>query len=203
MASRKKKRVVAITGVRTFLGARLARALEGDPNVKDIVAIDLDLTAPDVTPAIQQALRGVDTLVHAAFVASPSHDENASHELDTIGTMHVLDALSAAKTKKLIFCSTAMCYGARPENPSYLDESQPLAADGERVPRFIADKVEAERQAQLFANEHEDRIVTVLRPATVIGPTVESYATRNGSLVGGEATYSNFRQFATSARIIR
>ena len=31
----------------------------------------------------------------------------------------------------------------------------------------------------------------------------ESYVARNGALVGGEATYANFRQFQTSARIIR
>ena len=31
----------------------------------------------------------------------------------------------------------------------------------------------------------------------------ESYVARNGALVGGEASYANFRQFETSARIIR
>ena len=31
----------------------------------------------------------------------------------------------------------------------------------------------------------------------------ERYVARNGALVGGEATYANFRQFQTSARIIR
>jgi hypothetical protein len=31
----------------------------------------------------------------------------------------------------------------------------------------------------------------------------ERYDTRSGALVGGEATYANFRQFETSARIIR
>jgi hypothetical protein len=31
----------------------------------------------------------------------------------------------------------------------------------------------------------------------------ESYVARNGALVGGQATYANFRQFQTSARIIR
>jgi hypothetical protein len=31
----------------------------------------------------------------------------------------------------------------------------------------------------------------------------ESYVARNGALVGGEASYANFRQFQTSARIIR
>ena len=31
----------------------------------------------------------------------------------------------------------------------------------------------------------------------------ESYVARNGALVGGEAAYANFRQFQTSARIIR
>jgi hypothetical protein len=32
---------------------------------------------------------------------------------------------------------------------------------------------------------------------------LEGYVTRTGALVGGEATYANFRQFETSARIIR
>ena len=40
-------------------------------------------------------------------------------------------------------------------------------------------------------------------PVSVPIRMAESYVARNGALVGGEATYANFRQFQTSARIIR
>ena len=40
-------------------------------------------------------------------------------------------------------------------------------------------------------------------PAPVPIRMAESYVARTGEIVGGEATYANFRQFQTSARIIR
>jgi len=39
-------------------------------------------------------------------------------------------------------------------------------------------------------------------PAPVPIRMAERYVTRSGELVAGEATYANFRQFETSARII-
>jgi hypothetical protein len=39
-------------------------------------------------------------------------------------------------------------------------------------------------------------------PVPVPVRMAERYVTRTGALVGGEATYANFRQFETSARIV-
>lgn len=187
-----KKRSVAITGVHTFLGRRLLRELAQDPAYGKIVALDLspprmsekivyervDLSEPGADALMRDVLERekVDTILHAAFLGDPTRDEAYAHEVESIGTMYVLAAAAEAKVRKLVLCSTTMCYGADPLNPNYLTEAHPL---GHRLASpFIAGKIDAEEQVRRFAEEHPKTIVTVLRPCTVVGPTIESYATR-------------------------
>ena len=44
--------------------------------------------------------------------------------------------------------------------------------------RFIGEKLEAERQARRFAAEHPDTVVTILRAAPTLGPTIYNYLSR-------------------------
>ncbi|TMK20221.1 MAG: NAD-dependent epimerase/dehydratase family protein [Actinobacteria bacterium] len=70
---------VAVTGAAGFLGRALTPALRDDPAVDRVVAIDLqagpaahvDWRNADVrNPAIAEALRGADVVVHLAAVAA-------------------------------------------------------------------------------------------------------------------------------------
>jgi UDP-glucose 4-epimerase len=192
-APKKKRRVVAVTGVHTFLGGRLIAELAADPRYEKIVALDLsppsaptadvvfhrvDLTEPGTDALLTDIFTSekVDTVLHAAFLGDPTHDDDYAHELENIGTMYLLTAVQAAKVKKLVLCSSTMCYGADPLNPNYLSEAHPLQKGVSS--RFIEDKVAAEDQVRRFAAENPRCVVTVLRPCTVVGPTIRSYATR-------------------------
>ena len=66
--------------------------------------------------------RGVDTLVHLAFVMRPSHDRNSTRHVNTFGAISVLDACAEAAVKSIVYLSSATVYGARRDNPPLLTE---------------------------------------------------------------------------------
>src|SRR5678815_994534 len=105
----KPGRVVAVTGACTYLGGELLRRLEEDPHYARVLALDvrpppvqghkiefvnLDLTQPTVDGELATLLQRhqVDTFVHGAFLSHPTHAAEWAHELEDVGTMHVLNA---------------------------------------------------------------------------------------------------------------
>jgi UDP-glucose 4-epimerase len=193
LRARPSGRVVALTGAASFLGRNLVGVLEEDPGTARIVAIDVkspdtsgpktrmypvDLTAPASEERVAEILgaEGVDTLLHLAFLSSPTHAAAWAHELESVGTMHVLNAARRVRLRKLIVWSQTILYGAHPTNPNFLTEQHPLRADvGEP---FFADKVDAEGEVAAFAAKAKGTVVTVLRTAPIVGPTVNNYITR-------------------------
>ncbi len=182
---------VAVTGSDTFFGRALLLALEADAGVERVVALDLKAPGRDLEKAVWHRLDlihprsgeqlaellgkyQVDTLVHTAFLARPVHRGGWAHELEAIGTRHVLAAAEASSIRKLVLRSTTLTYGATASHPNYLPESAPLEGGGQST--FLADKVEAERQTSRFAQAHPDRVVTVLRFAPLLGPSADTLA---------------------------
>ena len=192
-APRGRTRVVAVTGAASFLGTNLIGLLEEDEHVDRIVAVDVkapstagpktrsyevDFTQPTTEARLAEILAAerADTVVHLAFLASPSHATAWAHELESVGTMHVLVAARHAQVRKFVMWSQTMLYGAHPNNPNFLAERHPLRSSS-REP-FFADKVEAEKEAQKFAQRSQGSVVTILRTAPILGPTVRNYLTR-------------------------
>jgi UDP-glucose 4-epimerase len=189
--------VVALTGACTFLGTELIRRLEEDRRFARIIALDvrqppslieggasktkfykIDLTTPTVDADMAEILADehVDTAVHAAFLSHPTHANEWAHELEDVGTMHVLNACAEVVLPRLLMLSTTMVYGASPKNPNFLTEGHEL--HGHRESRFINDKVRAERQVLRFAKENPSTQVAVLRFAPILGPTANNLFTR-------------------------
>lgn len=189
-----EQRVVAVTGAYSFIGAELIKRLERDRRYYKVLAIDIrkptfamsktqfhkiDLTMPtaDADLAAIWKREGVDTVVHTAFLSSPTHANAWAHELESIGTMHVLNACAETAVRKLIVWSQTVVYGAHPLNPNFLTEEHELRGHLSRS-RFVKDKVEVERQVRRFFHEHPDTIVTTLRTAATLGPRIRNFATR-------------------------
>ncbi len=186
-------RVVAVTGASSFLGQNLIGLLEEDPRIRRIVSLDvktpptagastrlydMDLTQPAAEERLAEvfAAEGVDTVAHLAFLESPTHATGWAHELESVGTMHVLNACRRARVRKLVMWSQTVLYGAHPTNPNFLTEKHPLRARREEP--FFADKIEAENDALRFGRPGKGRVVTILRTAPILGPTVDNYLTR-------------------------
>ena len=130
--------VVAITGLGTSIGRGLVeRLLARLPELR-VVGLDqrrpfrldgrvrfhrVDLTEPTADNRVAELLvrERVDAVVHAAFRTQPTPDTEFDHELETIGSLHVMNACAAAKVKRLVVASSTMLYGPRPDNPNFLD----------------------------------------------------------------------------------
>ncbi|APR87470.1 NAD-dependent epimerase/dehydratase [Minicystis rosea] len=186
-------RVVALTGAASFLGRNLVGVLEEDPSIARIVCIDIkapdtggpktrmypiDLTTPASEERVAEVIAAerVDTFLHLAFLSSPTHATAWAHELESVGTMHVLNAARQTKLRKFILWSQTILYGAHPTNPNFLTERHALRADEEQA--FFADKIAAEREVATYAAKSKGTVVTVLRTAPIVGPTVHNYVTR-------------------------
>jgi UDP-glucose 4-epimerase len=184
-------RVVAVTGTSSFIGQNLLGLLDEDPSIDRVVAIDVkapgagkktrfyevDLTQPAAEARLAEILAAehARTIVHLAFHSSPSHATAYAHELESVGTMHLLVAARQARVRKLVMGSLTLLYGAHPSNPNFIAEHHPLRAPKHEP--FFADKIEAEAELGRFA-ERSEAIVTVLRTAPILGPTVKSFLTR-------------------------
>jgi UDP-glucose 4-epimerase len=191
--SRSRARVVAVTGAASFLGTNLVGLLEEDERVERIVAVDIkapstagpktrfydvDFTQPTTEARLAEILAAerADTVVHLAFLSSPSYATAWAHELESVGTMHVLVAARHAQIRKFVMWSQTLLYGAHPSNPNFLSERHPLRAP-KREP-FFGDKLGAENEASRFAQRAQGSVVTILRLAPILGPTVHNYLTR-------------------------
>lgn len=197
MAPKKNKhksgRTVAIIGARGFLGKSALKYLETKRNGSRVIAIDykkpsltlkktkfyklnLTETMADVSLAKILKQEQVDTLIHTACPRSPLNNEALNHEITAIGSYYIFNACQAAGVKKVVMASTADVYGAFATNPNFLTENMPAKAY--RQSKFLADKIDAEKQALKFARKNPDACLTILRPCTILGPTINSYKTR-------------------------
>ncbi|HEY4219963.1 MAG TPA: NAD-dependent epimerase/dehydratase family protein, partial [Myxococcota bacterium] len=146
------KRVVAVTGAFGSLGRRVVALLEADDSIDRVVALDVRGAAPglgaddDIKAFLQQHQKlsahaldlteaGADrelgdilvaeragSIIHLAFLSTPTHALEMAHELETIGTLYVLNAAAFAHVGSIVSLSSSMCYGAHPDNPAWIVE---------------------------------------------------------------------------------
>ena len=186
---------VAVTGTSRFLGAELARrlaargvrvlALGPRPPGHSESSIEfhrLDLLDADAPGQLAELLRkeGVEALAHTAFRSEPGADLARDRELDVLGSLRVAEACANARVGRLVVASTTMVYGARPDNPNFLDESHPRRARPEV--HAVADRIEMEEELERLGRERPSLELCVLRSAWVLGPRSASPVARYFSL---------------------
>jgi UDP-glucose 4-epimerase len=184
---------VAVTGASSYLGARILRRLAQARGPDAVVVVDVkappaalpgvrhrlvDLTLPAADRVLVDVFREerVETVVHAAFFTDPHRDASEAHELESIGTLHLMAACAAAGVRHVVQRSFTAVYGARGQNPSFLTEDhRPRPDEGFA---WVRDKLEAEEHARAFALRYPRVRVTVLRLATLLGQGLFTFYTR-------------------------
>lgn len=179
---------VGVVGASGVIGRALVARLAADPAVTRLVGVDLaepqmppgrlEFSACDVRdPQLERRLEGLDAIVHLSRADPLRHTAETRHDLVVNGTGAVLAAAERTGARAVVHLSTAMVYGARPDNPVPLTEESPLRADPAFSVAYQA--LLAEELVAGFVERNPTVAVAVLRPCTVLGPGIDSFVTRH------------------------
>jgi UDP-glucose 4-epimerase len=181
-------RVVLVTGVARYLGARFAKLLSEDPAAPRVVGVDVipptfdlgrcefvqaDIRQPVAADVI--ADHHVDTVVHMNVLATPKDAGGRvpQKEINVIGTMQLLAACQrATSVRRLVVKSSTTVYGASSRDPVMFTED--MAPKVQPRSGYAKDSIEVEGYVRGFARRRPDVGLTTLRFANFIGPTVRT-----------------------------
>ena len=104
------------------------------------------------------SLAEVESVVHLAF----------SEDSDQKNLIGLLELATEAEISRLVIVSSAMVYGAWPNNSIPLSEDAAVRPNPEST--FAVHQADAERTALEWADLNPDRQVTILRPTAVASP---------------------------------
>jgi UDP-glucose 4-epimerase len=179
--------VVAVTGVGSYWGGRLAGRLLKESTVK-VIGLDvktpaaeipgLDFIQADVrSPLLVDLLRAeeVAALCHLDFLSLTERSETA-FEHNVMGTMEVLGACAEAGVGRIVIRSSTAVYGAHPDNSAFLTEETELR--GSHRYGYTHDELEIEAFCSGFRGQWPDVALTVLRFANIIGPGADTPMTQ-------------------------
>ena len=115
--------------------------------------------------------------MHTDLDLAPGSDRSTRRTFNVRGVQTVLTAAAAGRVSRVILVTSAMVYGARPDNPVPLPESAPLAADLDGS--VVGDLLEIEDLARRSPRTNPGMTITVVRPAALVGPGVDTFVTRH------------------------
>ena len=138
--------VIAVSGVDGALRRRIVDALE--------TVVDRVVTFDPSNENERAEFSTVETVVHLAFV----EDLNQT-------AFHTVLEQPSGNLKKVVLVSSAMVYGAWPNNAIPLSEDAPVRPNPETS--FAVHQADAERKLMEWSDESTSREIAILRPAAV------------------------------------
>jgi len=178
--------VVAVTGAAHDLGLALTARLAQSDRFSRVVAIDDrrgDLTGViwrvvDIRdPALVGRLSGIDVIVHTDLDLAAGSDSRARRAYNVRGAQTVLTAAAAGGVRRVVLITSAMVYGAKPDNPVPIAEDAPLNADPDGS--VVGDFMEIEQLAERSPRTNPGMAITVVRPAALVGEGIDTLITRH------------------------
>ena len=182
-------RRILITGVSRFWGAELARRLEADPSVEQIVAVDTegpirqlartDFVRADIRHSLVGKLirgLGIDTVVHSGLIVDPQQAGGPDGARDQRHRHHEpASPRAAARTARCAgwWSSRAPpCTAASPTTPP--SGRRTCAGAAPARDGFTRDLDEVESYVREYEVRHPDVAVTLLRFGNVLGDVLDS-----------------------------
>lgn len=171
-------RVVLVTGVGRYLGARVAARLSDDRSIARIIGVDT--TPPETSDALGRAEfvradiahRFIARLLDQAGVDAVVHTDPGA------GSIGLLAACERSRgLTRFVATTSTEVYGASRHDPAVFTEATGAARD---LPtEFGRASAQTEVAVRAFARRRPDVVVTTLRLASaVVGPTADSWFTR-------------------------
>lgn len=170
---------VLITGGAGFIGSHIVQHFQGKCDVRvldnlrsgyrhNLNGFDCELLEGSILdrPLVKKAMQGVDYVFHlAAMISVPESMQKPVEctEINTIGTLIVLEEAALAGVKKMTFSTSAAIYGNNPVTPK-VETMLP-----EPMSPYAVSKLDGEYYCSLFTTEN--RLPTAcLRYFNVFGP---------------------------------
>jgi nucleoside-diphosphate-sugar epimerase len=192
---------VVVTGATGNVGTAVVAALAADPAVSEVIGIARRV--PEVRPAktryvegdvaeddLVPHLRGVDALVHLAWMFQPTHQPQVTWQANAVGSARLFEAAAAAGVGAIVYASSVGAYspGQGRVDESWPTHSLPTAGYGR-------EKAYVERVLDAFEAHHRGIRVVRLRPAFIfqhaaateqrrifVGPFLPNSVLRRGRL---------------------
>jgi nucleoside-diphosphate-sugar epimerase len=180
---------LGVTGAAGDLGTALLRAAVAEPQIDEVIAIDVRpprlehekvraVTMDVRDKSLADVVRGCDAVAHTAFVIFPRHREAEAHDINQNGSRNVLESASAAGVRRLVVASSMAVYGT--------PEKLACEVDEEAVPReshsafYSREKGDLERMLVDWENAHPGALphVTRFRPGFLYGRDFDNVALR-------------------------
>lgn len=179
--------VVAVTGAEGFIGSHLVEALvRRGYRVRAMALYNmwtsaswLDTLGEDIREQVdvvfgdvrdpasaRDLVEGAQVVYHLAAIGSVPYSYRAPRtfvDTNTIGTLHILEAVRACRTPRLVHTSTSETYGTARTVP--ISESHPLQAQSP----YAASKIAGDKLAESYHLSFGVPVVT-LRPFNTFGP---------------------------------
>lgn len=186
---------VAVIGATGNAGTAVLRALKDTPEITEIIGVARRLPDPEIEPyagcrfesvdiaaattsdeaaeevvaELAEIFRGVDAVIHLAWLIQPNSRRELLRRVNVTGTERVAEAVARAGVGQLVAASSVGAYGPDEARKDFAGETPPLRdesfpATGIEGSHYSADKAAQERVLDTFAEQHPDIIVTRLRP---------------------------------------
>jgi UDP-glucose 4-epimerase len=170
---------VLVTGGAGFIGSHIVESLQGTADVRvldnlrsgykhNLAGLKHEFIEASICDreAVRRAMEGVDYVFHlAAMISVPESMQQPidCNEINTRGTLIILEEAARAKVKKLVFSSSAAIYGDNPTTPK-IETMLP-----EPKSPYAITKLDGEYYCKMFTDE--GRLATAcLRYFNVFGP---------------------------------
>lgn len=210
---------VVVTGACSTVARPVIAALERDPGIGSILALDIrpyqgirsaktrsriaDVRDRD---ALLSAFSSAFAVIHLAFVVvTDVPDGPTTREINIEGSNRVLQAAADSGVRKVIYISSVAAYGAVPGNPPVLTEDAPCRGlENERNFYYAYTKAAVEQIMEDFARSHPDIAVTRFRPHIIVGPRVLEGSGQLGllsGLAGPSRSFWGFRPLGANGRL--